>query len=107
VVAAIEKGINGINPHSVNQTVLDEYEAEINSCMSTLDDCEAAVRLYSTYQTNAQGQANVYVTGDAPAIAMGNLYIATGQALENAAKNATRNQLLSLRSDLDVLRAGQ
>jgi len=106
-VDAIEKGINGIDPHSVNQTVLDEYEAEIDSCISTLDDCEAAVRLYSTYQTNAQGQANVYVTGDAPAVAMGNLYIATSQALENASKNATRNQLLSLNTMLDSLRAGQ
>ena len=30
--------------------------------------------------------------GDAPAVALGNLYIATGQALGNAAHNATGNQ---------------
>jgi Killing trait len=39
--------------------------------------------------TDAVTQANVKVLGDAPAIAMGNLYQATGQALGNAAHNAT------------------
>lgn len=39
--------------------------------------------------TDAVTQANVKVLGDAPAIAMGNLYQATAQALSNAAHNAT------------------
>ena len=39
--------------------------------------------------TDAVTQANVKVLGDAPAMAMGNLYQATAQALANAAHNAT------------------
>lgn len=39
--------------------------------------------------TDSVIQANVKVLGDAPAIAMGNLYQATSQALANAAHNAT------------------
>lgn len=39
--------------------------------------------------TDAVTQANVKVLGDAPAMAMGNLYQATAQALSNAAHNAT------------------
>ncbi|WP_096702229.1 RebB family R body protein [Magnetospirillum sp. 15-1] len=42
--------------------------------------------------TDSVTQANVKVLGDAPAIAMGNLYAATAQALSNAAHNATNNQ---------------
>ncbi|KFE69963.1 RebB family R body protein [Hyalangium minutum] len=42
--------------------------------------------------TDAVTQANVKVLGDAPAIAMGNLFVATSQALSNAAHNATQNQ---------------
>jgi hypothetical protein len=42
--------------------------------------------------TDAVTQANVKVLGDAPAIAIGNLYQATSQALANAAHNATNNQ---------------
>lgn len=42
--------------------------------------------------TDAVTQANVKVLGDAPAIAMGNLYQATAQALANAAHNATNAQ---------------
>lgn len=42
--------------------------------------------------TDAATQANVKVLGDAPAIAMGNLYQATAQALANAAHNATTAQ---------------
>ncbi len=37
-------------------------------------------------------QANVKVLGNAPAQALGNLYIATSQALSNAAQNATHAQ---------------
>ncbi|WP_144633812.1 RebB family R body protein [Bordetella genomosp. 13] len=37
-------------------------------------------------------QANTEVVGAAPAVAMGNLFVATGQALSNAAHNATNNQ---------------
>ena len=42
--------------------------------------------------TDSITQANTKVVGDAPAVAMGNLYQATAQALANAAHNATNNQ---------------
>ncbi|HEV2273070.1 MAG TPA: RebB family R body protein [Acidobacteriaceae bacterium] len=42
--------------------------------------------------TDSVTQANVKVLGDAPAIAMANLYQATAQALANAAHNATTAQ---------------
>ncbi len=41
--------------------------------------------------TDSITQANTKVIGDAPAIAMGNLFIATSQALSNAAHNATNS----------------
>ena len=42
--------------------------------------------------TDAVTQANVDVVGDSPAIAMGNIYEATAQALSNAEDNATGAQ---------------
>ena len=42
--------------------------------------------------TDSVTQSNVKVLGDAPAVAMGNLYQATAQALGNAAHNATTSQ---------------
>ncbi len=42
--------------------------------------------------TDAVTQANLKVLGDAPAVAIGNLYQATAQALSNAAHNATMAQ---------------
>jgi hypothetical protein len=42
--------------------------------------------------TDSVTQANVKVLGEAPAMAMGNLYQATAQALANAAHNATNAQ---------------
>nr|QLH55441.1 RebB protein [Cystobacter sp.] len=42
--------------------------------------------------TDSVSQANTKVLGDAPAIAMGNLFVATSQALSNAAHNATTAQ---------------
>ena len=42
--------------------------------------------------TDSVTQANVKVLGDAPAVAMGNLFISTSHALANAAHNATANQ---------------
>jgi len=42
--------------------------------------------------TDSVTQANVKVLGDGPAMAMGNLYQATSQALANAAHNATSAQ---------------
>lgn len=42
--------------------------------------------------TDSVTQVNTKVLGDSPALALGNLYIATGQALANAAHNATNNQ---------------
>jgi len=42
--------------------------------------------------TDSTTQVNTKVLGDAPAMAMGNLFVATGQALSSAAHNATNNQ---------------
>jgi hypothetical protein len=42
--------------------------------------------------TDSITQVNTAVLGDAPSVAMGNLYVATSQALSNAAHNATTNQ---------------
>lgn len=42
--------------------------------------------------TDAVTQANLKVLGDSPAVALGNLYQATAQALANAAHNATTAQ---------------
>ena len=42
--------------------------------------------------TDSVTQANTKVLGDAPAVAMGNFFQATGQALSNAAHNATTSQ---------------
>ncbi len=42
--------------------------------------------------TDSVTQTNVKVLGDAPAVAMGNLYQATNQALGNSAHNATTAQ---------------
>ncbi|WP_199229237.1 RebB family R body protein [Caulobacter endophyticus] len=42
--------------------------------------------------TDSVSQVNTKVLGDAPAIAMGNLFQATSQALSNAAHNATESQ---------------
>lgn len=42
--------------------------------------------------TDSVSEVNTKVLGDSPAIAMGNLFIATSQALANAAHNATTNQ---------------
>ena len=42
--------------------------------------------------TDAVTQSNTMVLADAPAVAMGNLYQATAQALANAAHNATNAQ---------------
>ena len=46
----------------------------------------------NTQITDSITQVNTKVLGDAPAVATGNLYIATSQALSNAAHNATGNQ---------------
>lgn len=42
--------------------------------------------------TDSVSEVNTKVLGDSPAMAMGNLFIATSQALANAAHNATNNQ---------------
>jgi hypothetical protein len=42
--------------------------------------------------TDSISQVNTKVLGDAPAVATGNLFVATSQALSNAAHNATNNQ---------------
>jgi len=52
----------------------------------------AYVTPVNTQITDAITQANVKVLGEAPAMAMGNLFVATSQALSDAATNATDNQ---------------
>jgi hypothetical protein len=42
--------------------------------------------------TDSVSQVNTKVLGDGPAVAMGNLFVATSQALSNAAHNATSAQ---------------
>ncbi|SDH20742.1 Killing trait domain-containing protein [Pedobacter terrae] len=42
--------------------------------------------------TDSVSEVNTKVLGDAPAMAMGNLFMATSQALSNAAHNATHTQ---------------
>ncbi len=42
--------------------------------------------------TDSVSQVNTKVLGDSPAMAMGNLFMATSQALSNAAHNATTAQ---------------
>jgi len=42
--------------------------------------------------TDSVSQANLQVLGDAPAMGLGGLYVATSQALSNAAHNATTLQ---------------
>lgn len=42
--------------------------------------------------TDSVSQVNTKVLGDSPAMAMGNLFMATSQALSNAAHNATYSQ---------------
>ena len=42
--------------------------------------------------TDSVTQANTKVVGDNPAVSLGNLFIATSQALSNAAHNATSSQ---------------
>jgi len=42
--------------------------------------------------TDSITQVNTKVLGDSPAISLGELYVATSQALSNAAHNATTNQ---------------
>ncbi|WP_186024611.1 RebB family R body protein [Burkholderia gladioli] len=46
----------------------------------------------NTQITDAVTQADTEVLADAPAVAMGNLFVATAQALSNAAHNATNAQ---------------
>lgn len=41
---------------------------------------------------DAVRQDNIRVVAEAPAIALGNLFVSTSQALANAAHNATNNQ---------------
>jgi Killing trait len=42
--------------------------------------------------TDSITQVNTKVLGDSPAVATGNLFVVTSQALSNAAHNATNNQ---------------
>lgn len=42
--------------------------------------------------TDSVSQVNTKVLGDSPAMAMGNLFMATSQAMANAAHNATTGQ---------------
>ena len=42
--------------------------------------------------TDSVTQSNTKVVGDSPAVSLGNLFIATSQALSNSAHNATSHQ---------------
>ncbi len=48
--------------------------------------------------TDSVTQVNTEVLGNSPAVASGNLFIGTSQALANAAHNATTNQQLAVTS---------
>ncbi len=48
--------------------------------------------------TDSVTQVNTEVLGEGPAVATGNLFVATSQALANAAHNATTNQQLATTS---------
>jgi hypothetical protein len=74
---AHQKGSTMAFPTAVNSQITDAVEAS-NTVNPPI--------------TDSVSQANTKVLGDAPAIAMGNLYQATAQALANAAHNATTNQ---------------
>ncbi|MFA7241206.1 MAG: RebB family R body protein [Sulfuricellaceae bacterium] len=56
--------------------------------------------------TDAVTQTNIKVLDDAPAIAMGNLYQVTAQALANAAHNATLSQQQSCLTNQAATTAG-
>jgi len=56
--------------------------------------------------TDSVTQVNTKVLGDAPAVAMGNLYHATAQALSNAAHNTTSNQQISGVTDQAAITMG-
>lgn len=56
--------------------------------------------------TDSITQANTKVLGDSPAVATGNLFIATSQALSNAAHNATTNQQLATTSQQAMANTG-
>jgi len=60
--------------------------------LSTRGEAMAFPTAVNDQITDSVTQANVKVLGDAPAIAMGNLYQATAQALANAAHNAANAQ---------------
>lgn len=42
--------------------------------------------------SDSVSQVNTEVVGTAPAVAMGNMFVATSQAMSNSAHNATSNQ---------------
>lgn len=75
-------------PTSVNPQITD---AVTQANVKVLGDAPA-IAMGQLYQATAQALANVKVLGDAPALAMVNLYQATAQALANAAHNATSAQ---------------
>lgn len=52
----------------------------------------AAPTYLNSQITDSVTQANTEVLGTSPAVAMGNLFVVTSQALSNAAHNATTSQ---------------
>lgn len=56
--------------------------------------------------TDSVTQVNTHVLGENPAVAMGDLYQATAQALSNAAHNATLSQQQSFVTDQAATTAG-
>lgn len=56
--------------------------------------------------TDSITQANTKVVGDSPAVALSNFYIATSQALSNAAHNATTAQQQATVTSLATMTQG-
>ena len=66
----------------------------------------AAPTAVNSQITDAVTQANTPVLGDAPTVALGNFFIATAQALSNAAHNATVAQQQSAATALESIVQG-
>jgi hypothetical protein len=90
--------------------VLPDEEGTVPSLPQTFGEFALFIDAFPTainnQITDSVTQSNVKVLGDAPAIAMGNLFIATSQALANAAHNATNSQQQSYVTSQSATTAG-
>lgn len=93
--AALAQSVNELhNQATIAQQHLATLHATLTNAGVRLDAPapSAAMAAVNPQVTDAVTQANVKVLGEAPAIAMGNLFVATSQALSNAAHNAVNAQ---------------